>query len=219
MGQPELRAVDLDVPGCASSAAFPLVAAALVEGSSLRLEGVGVNPLRAGLLETLGEMGASLRQGEVQDVSGEPATWLELDGGRLTGVDVPAERAPRMIDEYPILAVAAACARGTTRLNGIAELRVKESDRLAAMADGLSACGVRVEVGDDSLTVHGCDGPPAGGAVIDARHDHRIAMSFLVLGGAARAPVTVEGVETIETSFPDFMGFMNRLGGRIELVP
>jgi 3-phosphoshikimate 1-carboxyvinyltransferase len=218
MGQPELGAVDLDVPGCASSAAFPLVAAALVEGSSLRLEGVGVNPLRAGLLETLAEMGAMLRQGDVQDVSGEPATWLELDGGRLTGVDVPAERAPRMIDEYPILAVAAACARGTTRLNGIAELRVKESDRLAAMANGLSACGVRVEVGDDSLTVHGCDGPPAGGAMIDARHDHRIAMSFLVLGGAARAPVTVEGVETIETSFPDFMGFMNRLGARIEPV-
>jgi 3-phosphoshikimate 1-carboxyvinyltransferase len=218
MGQPELRAVDLDVPGCASSAAFPLVAAALVEGSALRLEGVGVNPLRTGLLESLREMGAALRQGEVQEASGEPATWLELDGGRLTGIDVPAERAPRMIDEYPILAVAAACARGTTRLNGIAELRVKESDRLAAMANGLSACGVRVEAGDDRLTVHGCDGAPAGGAVIDARHDHRIAMSFLVLGGAACAPVTVEGVETIETSFPDFMGFMNRLGARIERV-
>jgi 3-phosphoshikimate 1-carboxyvinyltransferase len=218
VGQPELGAADLQVPGCASSAAFPLVAAALVEGSSLRLAGVGVNPLRIGLLECLVEMGAGLRQGEFLDVSGEPATWLELEAGPLVGVDVPADRAPRMIDEYPILAVAAACARGTTRLNGLAELRVKESDRLAATADGLAACGVRVEAGEDSLTIHGCAGPPPGGASIDARHDHRIAMSFLVLGGAAAAPVTVEGAETIETSFPDFAGFMNRLGARIETV-
>jgi 3-phosphoshikimate 1-carboxyvinyltransferase len=218
VGQPELCAAALQVPGCASSAAFPLVAAALVEGSSLRLDGVGVNPLRTGLLETLGAMGAKLRQGEVDDLSGEPATWLELEAGPLAGVDVPAVLAPRMIDEYPILAVAAACARGTTRLNGLAELRVKESDRLAAIADGLAACGVRVEAGEDSLTLHGCDGPPPGGAGIDARHDHRIAMSFLVLGGAAAAPVTVEGAETIATSFPDFAGFMNRLGARIETV-
>jgi 3-phosphoshikimate 1-carboxyvinyltransferase len=163
-------------------------------------------------------MGAKLRHGEIEDVSGEPASWLELEAGPLTGIDVPAAQAPRMIDEYPILAVAAACARGTTRLNGLAELRVKESDRLAAIADGLAACGVRVEAGEDSLTIHGCDGPPPGGASIDAHHDHRIAMSFLVLGGAASAPVTVEGAETIETSFPDFAGFMSRLGARIETV-
>jgi 3-phosphoshikimate 1-carboxyvinyltransferase len=218
VGQPELGAAALQVPGCASSAAFPLVAAALVEGSALRLEGVGVNPLRTGLLESLGAMGAKLRHGEIEDVSGEPASWLELEAGPLTGIDVPAAQAPRMIDEYPILAVAAACARGTTRLNGLAELRVKESDRLAAIADGLAACGVRVEAGEDSLTIHGCDGPPPGGASIDAHHDHRIAMSFLVLGGAALAPVTVEGAETIETSFPDFAGFMSRLGARIETV-
>jgi 3-phosphoshikimate 1-carboxyvinyltransferase len=217
-GQPELGAADLDVPGCISSAAFPLVAAALVEGSALRLEGVGVNPLRTGLTETLAEMGAKLRQGEPTEVGGEPASSLELEAGPLEGVDVPATRAPRMIDEYPILAVAAACASGTTRLHGLAELRVKESDRLSAIADGLAACGVRVEAGDDSLTIHGCAGPPPGGATIDARHDHRIAMSFLVLGVAARAPVTVEGAETIETSFPDFAGFMNRLGARIEPV-
>jgi 3-phosphoshikimate 1-carboxyvinyltransferase len=218
VGQPELRAADLQVPGCASSAAFPLVAAALVEGSSLRLDGVGVNPLRTGLLEILAAMGAKLRQGQALDVSGEPATWLELEAGPLAGIDVPAALAPRMIDEYPILAVAAACARSTTRLNGLAELRVKESDRLAAIADGLAACGVRVEAGEDSLTIQGCAGPPPGGARIDAHHDHRIAMSFLVLGGAAAAPVTVEGAETIETSFPDFAGFMNRLGARIETV-
>jgi 3-phosphoshikimate 1-carboxyvinyltransferase len=218
IGQPELAAADLQVPGCASSAAFPLVAATLAPGSSLRLEGLGVNPLRTGLIETLLAMGARLRQGEAVDVGGEPTAWLELEAGPLIGVDVPAARAPRMIDEYPILAVAAACARGTTRLNGLAELRVKESDRLAAVADGLAACGVSVEAGEDSLTIHGCDGPPAGGAVIDAHHDHRIAMSFLVLGGIARAPVTVEGAETIETSFPDFAGLMNRLGARIETV-
>jgi 3-phosphoshikimate 1-carboxyvinyltransferase len=123
-----------------------------------------------------------------------------------------------MIDEYPILAVAAACARGSTRMTGLAELRVKESDRLRAIAEGLSACGVRVEVGSDELVVHGCAGPPPGGGHIEARHDHRIAMSFLVLGGLARAPVSVAGAETIDTSFPDFAALMNRLGARIEPV-
>ena len=145
VGQPELAATDLRVSGCVSSASFPLTAAALGAGSKLRLEGVGVNPLRTGLLETLDAMGAKLRRGQVEDVSGEPATWLELEGSPLSGVDVPAARAPSMIDEYPILAVAAACARGTTRMHGLAELRVKETDRLAAMADGLAACGVAVE--------------------------------------------------------------------------
>jgi 3-phosphoshikimate 1-carboxyvinyltransferase len=217
-GQPELTATDLRVPGCVSSASFPLVAAALGEGSALRLDGVGVNPLRTGLIETLAAMGARLRQGPVADVSGEPATWLELAAAPLVGVDVPAARAPSMIDEYPILAIAAACARGTTRMHGLAELRVKETDRLAAIAAGLAACGVEVEADDDSLTIHGCDGPPPGGGTIDACHDHRIALSFLVLGGAAMAPVTVEGAETIETSFPGFAGFMNRLGARIETV-
>ncbi len=218
VGQPELTATDLRVPGCVSSASFPLVAAALGEGSALRLDGVGVNPLRTGLIETLVAMGARLRQGPVEDVSGEPATWLELEAAPLVGVDVPAARAPSMIDEYPILAVAAAFARGTTRMRGLAELRVKETDRLAAIAEGLTACGVALEADDDSLTIHGCDGPPPGGAVIDACHDHRIAMSFLVLGGAAKAPVTVEGAETIATSFPDFADLMNRLGARIETV-
>jgi 3-phosphoshikimate 1-carboxyvinyltransferase len=218
IGQPELTAADLRVPGCVSSASFPLVAAALATGSSLRLDGIGVNPLRTGLIETLRAMGANLRHGPVADVSGEPATWLEIEQAQLTGVDVPAARAPSMIDEYPILAVAAACARGTTRMHGLAELRVKETDRLAAIAAGLEACGVTVEADEDSLTIHGCDGAPPGGATIDACHDHRIAMSFLVLGGVAKAPVTVEGAETIATSVPDFAGLMNRLGARIETV-
>jgi len=217
IGQPELEAAEVAVPGDISSAAFPLVAAAVREGAVLRLDHVGVNPLRSGLLDCLLEMGAELRQLDAAG-DGEPVASLEIAGGTLEGIEVPAERAPRMIDEYPILAVAAACARGTTRLAGLAELRVKESDRLAAIARGLEACGVEVEVGEDSLVVHGRGGPPPGGAVIDARHDHRIAMSFLVLGALARTPVTVEGAETIETSFPGFAALMNRLGAQIEIL-
>jgi len=217
VGQPELEAAELAVPGDISSAAFPLVAAAGREGAALRIDHVGVNPLRSGLLDCLLEMGAELRPLDAAS-DGEPVASLEVAGGSLAGIEVPAERAPRMIDEYPILAVAAACARGTTRLAGLAELRVKESDRLAAIARGLTACGVEVEVGEDSLVVHGRGGPPPGGAVIDARHDHRIAMSFLVLGALARTPVTVEGAETIETSFPGFAALMNRLGAQIEIL-
>jgi 3-phosphoshikimate 1-carboxyvinyltransferase len=217
VGQPELAAAELDVPGDISSAAFPLVAAAVQQGSALRLDHVGVNPLRSGVLDCLLEMGAELRQlDETSD--GEPVAALEIAGGSLAGIEVPAERAPRMIDEYPILAVAAACAQGSTRLAGLAELRVKESDRLAAIARGLSACGVEVEVGADSLVVHGRGGPPPGGGRIDAHHDHRIAMSFLVLGALARSPVIVEGAETIETSFPGFAALMNRLGAKIETL-
>jgi 3-phosphoshikimate 1-carboxyvinyltransferase len=217
VGQPELEAAELAVPGDISSAAFPLVAAAVQQGSALRLDQVGVNPLRSGLLDCLLEMGAELRQLDAAG-DGEPVAALEIDGGSLAGIEVPAERAPRMIDEYPILAVAAACARGTTRLAGLAELRVKESDRLAAIARGLTACGVEVEVGEDSLVVHGRGGPPPGGGLIDARHDHRIAMSFLVLGALAQSPVTVDGAETIETSFPGFAALMNRLGAQIEIL-
>ena len=214
-GQPELDAAAFEVPGDPSSAAFALVAAAIVPGSSLRLEGIGVNPLRTGLSECLQEMGADLRIGNAELVGGEPVASLEISAGELRGISVPPEMAPRMIDEYPILAVAAACASGTTKLAGLAELRVKESDRLQAMAQGLAACGVRVEEGRDSLTIRGCAGPPAGGAVIDAAHDHRIAMSFLVLGSVAEQPVTVGGAETIDTSFPGFVDMMNGLGARM----
>jgi 3-phosphoshikimate 1-carboxyvinyltransferase len=216
IGQPELAAAPIAIPGDPSAAAFPLVAAALAEGSSLRLEGVGINPLRTGLLDCLQEMGARLRIEPRAGPGGEPVADLAIEAGALRGIDVSAERAPRMIDEYPILAVAAACARGTTRLRGLAELRVKESDRLSAIALGLRACGVEVASGPDSLEIRGCAGCPAGGALIDARLDHRIAMSFLILGGIARAPVTVEGAETIETSFPGFAALMNGIGARIE---
>jgi 3-phosphoshikimate 1-carboxyvinyltransferase len=218
VGQPELAAAVIMVPGDFSSAAFPLVAAALAEGSSVRLEGVGINPLRTGLLDCLEEMGAQIRVEPHPQPGGEPIADLLIAAGPLAGIEVPPDRAPRMIDEYPILAIAAACATGTTRMRGLAELRVKESDRLRAIADGLRACGVEVEVGAEELVIHGRGGPPPGGACIEARHDHRIAMSFLVLGGIARASVTVDGAETIETSFPGFAALMNRLGARIEPV-
>jgi len=218
IGQPELAAAPIAIPGDPSSAAFLLVAAALAEGASVRLEGVGINPLRTGLLDCLQEMGARMRIEPRAGSGGEPVADLAIEAGALRGIDVPAERAPRMIDEYPILAVAAACARGTTRMHGLAELRVKESDRLGAIAEGLRACGVEVADGPDRLEIRGCAGRPAGGALIDARLDHRIAMSFLILGGIARSPVTVEGAETIETSFPGFAALMNGIGARIEPV-
>ena len=218
VGQPELAAAAIAVPGDFSSAAFPLVAATLAEGSSVRLEGVGINPLRTGLLDCLQEMGAQIRVEPHPEPGGEPIADLLIEAGPLAGIEVPEDRAPRMIDEYPILAVAAACATGTTRMRGLAELRVKESDRLRAIAEGLRACGVEVEVKAEELVIHGCGGSPPGGACIEAHHDHRIAMSFLVLGGIARVPVTVDGAETIDTSFPGFAGLMNRLGARIEPV-
>ncbi len=215
-GQPELAAVDLPVAGDPSSAAFPLVAATLVGGSSLCIDDVGVNPLRTGLFTCLREMGAAFEIGETGEQAGEPVASLSIRHEKIEGIDVAPARAPSMIDEYPILAIAAACARGRTRMTGIGELRVKESDRLSAIARGLDAAGVRVEMGEDSLVIEGCDGPPKGGCTIDAVHDHRIAMSFLVLGCVTREPVEVTGAETIETSFPGFAALMNSLGARIE---
>ncbi|MCB1883473.1 MAG: 3-phosphoshikimate 1-carboxyvinyltransferase [Geminicoccaceae bacterium] len=215
-GRPALRPVDFTVPGDPSSAAFPLAASAARPGSRLRLEGVGVNPLRTGLVETLREMGARIGVERPREVAGEPVADLVVEGVGLRGVDVPPGRAPSMIDEYPVLAALAAVAEGTTRMRGLAELRVKESDRLAVMADGLRACGVEAAIEGDDLIVHGRgDGRGLGGASIDARLDHRIAMSFLVLGGLAEAPVRVDGAEAIDTSFPGFVGLMNGLGAAI----
>jgi 3-phosphoshikimate 1-carboxyvinyltransferase len=216
-GQPELAAAALTVPGDPSSAAFPVVAALLVPGSELRVSGVGMNALRAGLYETLAEMGAALEVTNRREAGGEEiADLVARGGGELRGVDVPPERAPRMIDEYPVLAVAAAFARGRTVMRGLAELRVKESDRLTAIAEGLAACGVKLAIEGDTLTVEGTGTAPPGGATIAARLDHRIAMSFLVMGLAARQPVGIDDGETINTSFPGFVELMNRAGARIE---
>ena len=214
-GQPELRAADLIVPGDPSSAAFPTVAASLIPGSELVIEGVGVNPLRTGLFDTLREMGADLAFAQERIEGGEPVADLIIRAGTLRGVEVPPERAPRMIDEYPILAVAAAFARGPTIMRGLAELRVKESDRLGAIATGLAACGVAATIDGDTLIVEGKGTPPPGGGAIATHLDHRIAMAFLVLGMAARNPTCIDDGETIATSFPGFAELMNGLGASI----
>ncbi len=211
-GFPELTAAPIVVPGDVSSAAFPLIAALIVPGSEVTIAGVGVNPLRAGLLDCLREMGADIALENDREAGGEPVADLRVRAGTLTGADIPADRAPKMIDEYPILAVAAACARGRTVMRGLAELRVKESDRLAAIATGLAGCGVTVNVDGDNLIVEGNGGPPEGGAIIATQLDHRIAMAFLVLGLAARRPVRIDDGAPIATSFPDFAPLMRRLG-------
>ena len=215
VGQPELTASDLTVPGDPSSAAFPLVAALLVPGSALTITGVGLNKLRTGLFETLIEMGADIKYENRRTEGGEPIADLAVRTSALRGVTVPAERAPSMIDEYPILGVAAAFARGRTTMHGLKELRVKESDRLSAMATGLAACGVTVAVEGDSLIIDGTGAPPPGGGAVAARLDHRIAMSFLVMGMAAKAATRIDDGATIETSFPGFAALMNGVGANI----
>ncbi len=211
-GQPELVAADVAVPGDPSSAAFPLIAALLVPGSRVEVTGVGLNPLRTGLLATLAEMGADIAVANRRDAGGEPIGDLIAHYGPLRGIDVPPERAPSMIDEYPILAVAAVCAAGVTRMRGLRELRVKESDRLAATAAMLAACGARVEIEGDDLIVHGTGRPPGGGGRVLTHMDHRIAMSALVLGLATEASVAVDDPGFIDTSFPGFAALMRGLG-------
>lgn len=215
IGQPEMTGRHVQVPADISSAAFPMVATLIVPGSALTLTAVGMNPRRTGLVETLIEMGADIECRNEREIAGEPVADLHVSAGALTGIEVPASRAPSMIDEYPILAVAAALATGTTVMHGLAELRVKESDRLSAMARGLAACGVRVEEGADSLTVHGSGGRVLGGGPIETDLDHRIAMAFLVLGMAAENPVVIDDAEPIETSFPGFVALMNGMGAVI----
>jgi 3-phosphoshikimate 1-carboxyvinyltransferase len=219
-GQPELRAADVVVPGDPSSAAFAVVAALLVPGSAVRIEGVGLNPLRCGLFATLREMGADLTVDNERLEGGEPVGDLVARHGPLRGVEVPAARAPSMIDEFPILAVAAACAEGTTRMRGLRELRVKESDRLTATAALLSDNGASVEIEGDDLIVHGAGRPPSGGAMVTTHMDHRLAMSALVLGLATSGPVRVDDARFIDTSFPGFVGLINgAIAGPPALVP
>ncbi len=217
VGQPELTGRAVEVPADVSSAAFPLVAVLIASEGQLRLPAVGTNPLRSGLLKTLTEMGADITVENATDAGGEPVADLMVRASKLRGVTVPADRAPSMIDEYPILAMAATVAEGSTHMAGLAELRVKESDRLSLIAAGLKACGADVEEADDSLTIHGNGAPPAGGATIDSHHDHRIAMSFLVLGTVTAAPIRVTSAETIATSFPGFHDLMNGLGADMRI--
>jgi len=204
-GEVELRPHDLSVAGDASAAAFLVVAALIVPGSDIRIEGVGMNPRRTGFYEMLGEMGADIVFKNERERSGEPVADLVVRHSPLRGIDIPAEIAPRMIDEYPILFVAAAFAEGETRARGLAELRFKESDRIAAMAVGLAAVGVRVEESADGLIVHGGgSGPLPGGAIVAANSDHRVAMSFAVAGLHAKEPIGVDDMSPVATSFPGF---------------
>ena len=214
-GYAELKGREVRVPADPSSAAFPLVGAALRAGSSVLLPDVSVNPSRFGLIETLHEMGATIECGAERLMGGEPVADIRVSASPLVGVDVPAERAPRMIDEYPALAIAAACAEGKSTLRGLGELRIKESNRLDAIARGLLACGARIETDGDDLVIHGSAAPPAGGVTIEAQLDHRIAMAFLTLGLVAREPIRVTDAAAITTSFPGFAETMNALGAAI----
>ncbi len=210
-GEPELHGADVVVPADPSSAAFPIVAALIVEGSDIVLSDVMTNPLRTGLFTTLREMGGSIEESETRGDAGEPMAQLRVRASKLRGVEVPAERAPSMIDEYLVLAVAASFAEGTTIMRGLQELRVKESDRLEATADMLRVNGVKVEISGDDLIVEGRGHVPGGG-VVATHMDHRIAMSALVMGCAADKPVTIDDTAFIATSFPDFIPMMRTLG-------
>lgn len=214
-GQPELTGQQVSVPGDPSSAAFAMVAALITADSEVLIRNVGMNPLRIGLITTLREMGGHIEAQNARQQGGEPVADLLVKGSELKGVTVPPERAPSMIDEYPILAIAASFAKGETRMQGLHELRVKESDRLAAIATGLEVNGVDFEMGEDSLVVDG-RGKVPGGGLVTTHMDHRIAMAFLVMGGQSDKPVTVDDGLMIQTSFPTFVDLMQSLGAKIE---
>jgi len=213
-GEIDLVSTAVEVPRDPSSAAFPLVAGLIVPGSEVRIPGVLLNPRRTGLFDTLKEMGADIAVENSRESGGETIGDLVVRASSLKGVEVPAERAPSMIDEYPILAIAAAFAEGRTVMRGLEELRVKESDRLSAIVAGLRANGVAVEESEDGMTVTG--GAVAGGGTVTTHMDHRIAMSFLVMGLAARDAVTVDDVSMVATSFPEFESLMTALGATLD---
>lgn len=215
-GNPTLRGNEVHVPADPSSAAFLVGAAVIVPGSDVTVEGVLANETRTGFYETLREMGADITFENLREQGGEPVADIRARASSLKGVEVPPERAPSMIDEYPVLACLAAFATGETVMRGLAELRVKESDRLSATAAGLEANGVTVGVAGDTLTVRGAGGEVAGGGTVETHLDHRIAMAFLTMGLATVRPVTVDDTAIIATSFPEFTGLMGGLGANFE---
>jgi 3-phosphoshikimate 1-carboxyvinyltransferase len=215
MGQPELVPQAIAVPRDPSSAAFPVAAALIVPGSEVVLPNICLNPTRAGLYQTLAEMGADIRRENPRTEGGEPVADLRVRHSELRGIEVPYGRAPSMIDEYPVLACLAAFAQGQTVMRGIGELRVKESDRIAATVAGLRALGVEVDEHADGMTVHGRAGEVPGGGTVATHLDHRIAMSFLVVGLASAQPVGVDDGAPIATSFPRFLPLMRGLGAEI----
>ncbi len=214
-GYPELKPCTVDVPADPSSAAFLIVAALITPNAEVTIKNVGVNPLRTGLFETLREMGGDIAMNNERIACGEPVADIVVRSSDLHGVEVPASRAPSMIDEYPVLAVAASAAQGKTVMKGLAELRVKESDRLAAMAKGLAACGINVEELPDGMIVTGGAPVKTPATPIETDMDHRIAMSFLILGLIAENGVSIDDGTMINTSFPGFANTMNTLGARI----
>lgn len=215
-GQRDLIAAEVYVPSDPSSAAFLTVAALLCAGSEIEMKNILMNERRNGIYTTLREMGANIFFVNERIEAGEKVADIIVKGDKkLRGIDVPAARVPSMIDEFPILAVAASLAEGTTTMSGLEELRVKESDRLLMMYEGLKACGVSVEMGEDSLTIHGNGQPPKGGVSVATALDHRIAMSFLVLGCISQEPITIDDASPIKTSFPNFVELMNNLGTNI----
>lgn len=214
-GPAELKPQSFSVPGDPSSAAFPLVAALLVPESDILIEAVCINPTRDGIIHALNMMGADIKILNKRTIGGEPVADLHVRSAKLQGIEVPPEIAPSMIDEYPILFVAAALAHGKTTMRGIEELRVKESDRISVMAQGLQACGIKVEEFEDGLAIEGSGGEPVpGGATVETHLDHRIAMSFAILSLACETPVTVADPSPIATSFPDFLPLMTGLGAQ-----
>ncbi|MEL7487396.1 MAG: 3-phosphoshikimate 1-carboxyvinyltransferase, partial [Pseudomonadota bacterium] len=215
-GGQRLRGAAIEVPGDPSSAAFLVAAALIVEGSDVLIRNVLLNPRRAGFFEVAREMGGDIASENERTIGGEPVADLRVRASRLKGVAVPASRAASMIDEYPALAALAAFADGDTYMVGVEELRVKESDRIAAMEAGLKACGVDVESGGDWFRVFGRAGEVPGGARIATQDDHRIAMSFLTLGFAASAPVEIDDASMIATSFPTYEKIVADLGATIE---
>lgn len=217
-GGGQLTACEVTAPGDPSSAAFLIAAAVITTGSELIVENVLVNPLRTGFFETLREMGADISFENQRAQNGEPVADIRARHSVLSGVEVAAARAPSMIDEYPILSVVASFANGETMMHGLDELRVKESDRLSSVEAGLVACGVDVASGEDWMRVRGGDATPKGGARVKTHHDHRIAMSFLVIGGACGKPVEIDDGATIATSFPGFLQSMAALGAAIEAL-
>ena len=215
-GQRDLKGTQINVPSDPSSAAFPMVAALINPGSKITLTNILMNKRRIGLFRTLEEMGAKISYTNEHTEAGETVADIYVEGSNiLRGVEVPPERVPSMIDEFPILAVAASCAEGKTNMTGLEELRVKESDRLLMMAQGLKDCGVKLDMGHSSLTIHGNGKAPSGNGKIKTALDHRIAMSFLVLGTATDNPVEIDDMRPISTSFPNFIALMNSLGANI----
>jgi 3-phosphoshikimate 1-carboxyvinyltransferase len=215
-GYPELTPQTIFIPGDPSSAAFPICATLIVKGSSITLKNICYNPTRIGLLITLREMGAAIEIENIRDLNGEPVADIFVSASSLCGVEVPIDRVVSMIDEFPILAVVASVAKGKTVMKGLQELRVKESDRISAIFEGLKDNGVEVQKGSDSLTIvgKGLDSVP-GGATVKTFSDHRIAMSFLCLGLVSKQPITVDDSQSISTSFPGFFSLMKELGAEI----